>query len=327
MFGGQGNEGSLGDTWVFDGAAWRQEHTAQTPAARADAGMAFDPKLRALVLFGGWATGNGADLSATWLWTGHAWQERSTSTFPVGIDDQTVLQQDHMAYDAVTGKVILVGIASELEYQPCSTETWTFDGGNWQLQHPSTELPASETAIVDESQTGHVLAVLTAREAVDNVRGGQSCPVGSSAARALPSSSTWRWTGSTWVEVSTGSEPDAGVNGDAGITEESLQTVAGTSMLATGPVEALWSWNGSRWSRIVSSSVLPPQTWSNVQAADGDHVVLFGGADLLSGPNTAETWLWSDSRWAQVATPDDATGSLTSAPATQNPDVVTPAAP
>ncbi len=328
MFGGQGDYGSLGDTWVFDGSTWRPEHTAQAPAARSDAGMVFDPKLRALVLFGGWATGNGGDLSATWLWTGHAWERRSTATVPYGIYDQTILQQDHMAYDAVTGKVVLVGIPGELEYQSCSAETWTFDGSNWQLQRPATELPSSETAIVNEPQTGHVVAVLTARDAIDNVRDGQSCPVGSSQARALAGSSTWRWTGSTWVEVSAGSEPDAGVNGTAqNGTLQSLQAVAGTSMLATGVDEAFWSWNGSRWSELPASHGGPPPTWQNVQADDGDGVVLFGGSETPpNGPNTADTWLWDGSHWRLLATAGRPVATPTAVPPSQNPGVTTPAA-
>lgn len=328
MFGGMGPYGSLGDTWVFDGSAWRQEHTSEAPAARADAAMVFDPKIHALVLFGGWATGNAGDLNATWLWTGHAWERRGTAAFPVGIYDQTVLQQDHMAYDALSGKVVLVGIPGELEYGTCSAETWTFDGSNWQQEHPGTELPASETAIVNESQTGHVLAVLTARDAVDNVRGSQSCPVGSTEARALPTSSTWRWTGSTWFQVSTGTEPDAGVDGDAANGAlQSLQAVSGTSTLATGPAEALWSWSGSRWAEVPGAAGGPPATWANVEAADADGVLLFGGSELPNGPNTAETWVWSGSRWRQVSTAGYAPPAPTPEAATQDPSVVTPATP
>ena len=329
MFGGMGDYGSLGDTWVFSDSTWRQEHTSQAPAARGDAAMVFDPKLRALVLFGGWATGNAGDLNSTWLWTGNAWDRRTTATVPYGIYDQTTLQQDHMAYDAATGNVVMVGIPGELEYQSCSAETWTFDGTDWHLQHPTTELPSSETAIVDDPQTGHVLAVLTARDAVDNVRGSQSCPVGSPEARALSGSSTWRWTGSTWIQVSAGSEPGGAVDGsEPNNTLQSLQGVVGTSMLATGvATEVLWSWNGIGWSEVTGSSPGPPATWQNVQSDDGHGVVLFGGAELNNGPDTEETWIWDGSHWRQLLTAGYAAPTPTPVPPTQNPDVVTPAAP
>ena len=117
MFGGQGDYGSLGDTWVFDGSTWRQEHTAQAPAARSDAGMVFDPGPRALVLLrlGHWEW-RGLERHPALDWP---LERRSTATVPYGIYDQTILQQDHMAYDAVTGKVVLVGIPWRVEYQGC----------------------------------------------------------------------------------------------------------------------------------------------------------------------------------------------------------------
>ena len=73
------------------------------------------------------------DFGATWLWTGHAWEVRTTATVPSASDDQTGLGQDHLGYDAATGRVVLVGTPGALEYQACSAETWTFDGTDWQL--------------------------------------------------------------------------------------------------------------------------------------------------------------------------------------------------
>ena len=114
-----------------------------------------------------------------------------------------------MAYDAATGRVVLVTSATGIHFVACSTQTWTFDGSDWRLEAPATPLPAVVVAAVDEPLTGHVIAVLHARAAVAPAGlAGTSCPVGSPAARALPQSSTWRWTGSTWVEVSSGTEPE-----------------------------------------------------------------------------------------------------------------------
>ncbi len=48
MFGGQGDSGSLADTWIWSGGVWRQERSSISPAARSDAGMVFDSALRAL---------------------------------------------------------------------------------------------------------------------------------------------------------------------------------------------------------------------------------------------------------------------------------------
>ena len=128
--------------------------------------------------------------------------------------------------------------------------------------------------------------------------------------------------------MSSGSEPGAGVDGSTeNGTLQSLQAVAGSSMLSTGPETAFWSWNGDRWTKITASNVQPPQTWANMQAADGADVILFGGSDLPNGPNTAETWLWGGSQWRRVVTAGYPAPTPTTRPPTQNPNVVTPAAP
>ena len=322
MFGGLNDNGALADSWVWDGSVWRQERSSDSPPGRSDAAMIFDPKLHALVLFGGSSTTVGGDFDDTWLWTGQAWERRTTATVPAD-----GLEQEHLGYDAATGRVVLVGTPGALEYDACSAETWTFDGSDWQLEHPATPLPAAVAAVVDKSRTGHVLAVLSSREAVDNVRGGQSCPVGSPEARALTRSSTWRWTGSTWLQVSAGTEP-----GDPFAAEyqgnglQNLQAVAGSSMLAYDIDASLWSWTGSRWAEIPGSQHGPPPTWLPVESVDGAEVMLFGGSKLPNGPNTADTWVWDGARWGLKLTVGRAAPTPSAAPATQDPTVATPAA-
>ncbi len=284
--------------------------------------MVFDRKLHALVLFGGSSTMVGGDFDDTWLWTGQAWERRTTATVP-----EDGLEQDRLGYDAATGRVVLVGTPGALEYQACSAETWTFDGNNWQLEHPATPLPATVAAVVDEAQTGHVLAVLSSRATVDNVRGGQSCPIGSPAARALTESSTSRWTGSTWRQVSAGTEPgDPSAGKYQGSGLQNLQAVAGGSMLANDIDESLWSWTGRRWAELPGSGDGPPSTWLPAESVDGADVVLFGGSKLPSGPNTANTWVWDGAHWSLQLTVGRPAATPSAAPPTQNPSVTTPAA-
>ncbi len=220
-----------------------------------------------------------------------------------------------------------MGTPGASEYQACSAETWTFNGSDWQLEQPATQLPAAVATIVDESQTGYVLAVLSSSSAVDNVRGGQSCPAGSHEARALPTSSTWRWTGSTWVEVGAETEPGgASVGAFQDGVLQNLQAVSGTSMLASGVNEALWSWTGSRWSVVPASAGGPPPTWLNMQSTDEHGVLLFGGSDLPNGPNTSQTWLWGGARWRMEITAGRPVTTPSAVPATRDPGVATPAA-
>lgn len=64
-------------TWIYDGAAWRNANPAQSPSARYDAAMVFDPDHRNMVLFGGQGLGEGQSgpLNDTWTWDGARWTE------------------------------------------------------------------------------------------------------------------------------------------------------------------------------------------------------------------------------------------------------------
>lgn len=77
MFGGQGEEGRLGDTWVWDGDAWTEQHASPSPSKRTGHAMASTP-FKA-VLFGG---GND-DGAETWEWDGKTWSQREVPGPPV----------------------------------------------------------------------------------------------------------------------------------------------------------------------------------------------------------------------------------------------------
>jgi hypothetical protein len=53
LFGGNGTSRSLGDTWIWDGAAWTQAHPSTSPPALSGAQMTYDPVIHDLVLVGG----------------------------------------------------------------------------------------------------------------------------------------------------------------------------------------------------------------------------------------------------------------------------------
>ncbi len=73
LFGGGGKDGSLGDTWSFDGARW-EELKVPGPPARLSPAMACDAARDRIVLFGGrrsWPD----DLGDTWTFDGASWTQ------------------------------------------------------------------------------------------------------------------------------------------------------------------------------------------------------------------------------------------------------------
>ncbi len=62
----------LGDTWLWNGAAWT-EYTGPGPTARSHHAMAYDAEREVMVLYGGYAGGT-TTLNDTWEWDGAEWR-------------------------------------------------------------------------------------------------------------------------------------------------------------------------------------------------------------------------------------------------------------
>lgn len=325
MFGGLGTQGDFGDTWVWTGTGWIRPHLALSPHSRDGASMVYDQRLHGLVLIGGSPNApvgpsERADLAATWLWTGTEWKRLETVHAPAANSVPQSIRAP-IAYDAATGRVVMVTTQMQTHFEACSTETWTFDGSDWRLEQPTTALPASVAALVDEPQTGHIIAVLAPRAPV--VPRGlltTSCAAGSDAARALPSSSTWRWTSATWVETSAGTEPGGSrLEPSSNGTVLGLDAISGRAMVLTDDDERVWRWDGARWSALATAGIGPAPRSYSVQSVDRDgHVVLFGGVGEPAGPLGYETWVWDAAHWLRWTGPAPATSS-------PSPAVFTPA--
>ena len=85
MFGGRGPDpgAPLGDTWVWNGADWIEQHPPTSPLARSGASMAWDAPRRRLVLFGGdTATGSTND---SWEWDGVTWTQVQVGNAPTHV--------------------------------------------------------------------------------------------------------------------------------------------------------------------------------------------------------------------------------------------------
>lgn len=112
LFGGWSNGVAYDDTWAYDGVDWVQRKPKTSPRTRADNGLAYDPVLQSVVLFGGLAgpcedCGEGR-LNDTWLWDGQNWNEVQTSTSPEpssGVSSRSTAAQTRCCYLAA-GRVI-----------------------------------------------------------------------------------------------------------------------------------------------------------------------------------------------------------------------------
>lgn len=121
LFGGHrtigGQRQRLGDTWEWDGQRWEQR-SAEGPAPRNGAAMAFDSGRHRVVLFGGsGATGD------TWEWDGDRWELLASAVAPGRFNSV-------MGYDERQGLVVRFGGWTG---ESRVGDTWTYNGTEWKI--------------------------------------------------------------------------------------------------------------------------------------------------------------------------------------------------
>ena len=139
LFGGTGSDGSLADTWAWDGVAktWIQQAPAASPSAR-QAPLAYDAATQTVVLFGGsnWKVevpgSGGTAYGDTWTWNGATWTQQFPSSSP------SARSYFSMAFDAVLRRVVLFGGAVGGDWTNSTNDTWIWNGSDWAPFHPTT---------------------------------------------------------------------------------------------------------------------------------------------------------------------------------------------
>jgi hypothetical protein len=120
LFGGAASIGaSLGDTWTFDGAKWRQVRGAG-PSARRYAAMGYDPALKGCLLNGGSADDFGQlSFGDTWLFRDDVWTPLSTK-FDVAVRDDHGVRHHRKA-----GRMVLSpGLGEDQALRWCEPSGW-----------------------------------------------------------------------------------------------------------------------------------------------------------------------------------------------------------
>ena len=161
LFGGRsagpgGGERVRGDTWTFDGSAWRVVPSPRSPAARFDAAMTYDRFRQVTVLNGGSAGGSGAPalLNDTWEFDGSIWQE---ADFGGGIPP---VREGVMDFDSLRRQIVLFGGEEQLPGPPragsgnTTAATRLYDGLAWSALPTAVTAPprAAEAAAFDPAR-------------------------------------------------------------------------------------------------------------------------------------------------------------------------------
>jgi len=146
LFGGQRAPGeNLGDTWTWDGAAWRQLAIAG-PSARIHHAMAWDASLEKVVLFGG--SDGRADLADTWEFDGESWRKSDAS----GPSPRTGAR---VAWHEAGGGLLLFG---GFAARGVVADLWRYDGSAWREVATKKAPPArSHHALAVDPASGRLV--------------------------------------------------------------------------------------------------------------------------------------------------------------------------
>ena len=120
----------LGDTWIWNGTAWRRA-SENGPPGRRDYSMAFDERRGVVLLYGG-AAGSGPAtrrFDDMWQWDGETWRE-----IPLRAPTPGHRYVSAMAYDRARDRTVLYGgYTCDRETRDCGVvdDTWEWDGTGW----------------------------------------------------------------------------------------------------------------------------------------------------------------------------------------------------
>lgn len=280
LFGGTtgatASEGSLAETWEWDGTRWSLRPTAMSPPARAHHVMTYDAKRKRVVMFGGTA---GVELADTWEWDGTTWTEVTGAAPPAR-------RGGAFAFDPVRGASILFGGVAGLDELG---DTWRFDGA-WSRITTSMQPTARHAAVLAFDIAASKL-VLYGGVNVNN-----------------PSSEVWTFESTTWMPRATQSAP-LPRSGHAMTYDAARRTLVVFGGKAIDPAAPFripfctaetYGLATTAWARLdASTPPLPPRYF---HAASYDslrrRVVIVGGTD--GNATSAETWELRDDRAVRI---------------------------
>jgi hypothetical protein len=262
-----------GDTWLWDGKAWRRLEVFGPPA-RSVAMVAYDSARHVVVMFGGGGpTGRGAALllDDTWTWDGAKWSEMH----PAHVPDGRI--RAGMAFDSRRGVTVMFGGEGATGG---FVDTWTWDGADWTLASP-TASPSMRHFVSMAYDPLHENTVLF----------GGSMP-------GVRLNDTWTWDGITWTEQA-GNAPTA--SGWSYMTYDfaAKRIVAFVyfGLDNRQPAGYTITWDGRRWTDRTDASQPSPRADVGIAYDEAtDQVVVYGGSFDQPQPYS-DTWVWDGSKW------------------------------
>lgn len=213
-----GSMGSALQTWAWDGSSWT-DLKASPPGVTGPSTLVFDTATRQLIM----------SVGSTWLLHGAVWQQAAQgSTSPEARYDAGA------AYDPQHDQVVLFGGYPNTGVTTGLTDTWTWDGSGWTLQHPVTSPKGGSDSLAYDPDLQE-LVLLEEDPAKPGV---------------IPTMSMWTWNGSNWVQLHPAAMPTGGSY--AGLVYDSANHELVLFESDTSRINfasQTWTYRGGTWRR------------------------------------------------------------------------------
>jgi YVTN family beta-propeller protein len=189
LFGGESNQGLLGDTWKFSAGVWTNMTTTAGPSPRVVSTMAYDDKDGYAVLFGGCKlvnSSNGNCLSFfadTWKFSGGVWTNITSVSGP------SRRLAAAITYDSADGFLLLFGGAGS---NVAFGDTWKFQSGTW-TNITSASGPSKRSATMAYDASDGFTLLFGGNSFVNNGVLGD----------------TWVFKAGSWTNITSGTGPSA----------------------------------------------------------------------------------------------------------------------
>jgi cysteine-rich repeat protein len=249
---------------------WRLRLYAE-PAARSEAGAAYDELAHHVVLFGGRQASQALD--DTWALDGAGW-----STLFAG--GPIARESPAMAYDPVRHRVVLFGGLAGSGQGALRNDTWEWTGATWTRRTPATVPPARvRSAMVWDGSRALLFG-------------------GSQLATMLDD--TWTWDGASWTRLAPAHAPSpregAAMTYDA--KHGRVVLFGGRAPIATTDT---WAFDGTDWRELATIGAPPPLAWGALAYDRARGIVVLSGVEAATGNNVV--WELDGAQWTDK-TPD-----------------------
>jgi hypothetical protein len=272
---------TLDDLWEWDGKAWAQVAADVRPPARSDAGLAYDPARKSLILFGG----ANYDVSTTY---GDTWEWNSKWTQLKVLSSPDSLSGHGMVTDTTRNKILLFGGSGDQYsypfYSSMRNQVWEWDGGTmtWTNRTPIA------TSNVPSERQYPVLAYDEGRQKMFLYDGGSYGP---------SASAFWEWdpVSAGWTMRDTGDQLQYVQNGS--VAYDSLrrrEVMLAAYFMMSGSGQQTWEIDAKVPTLYVRSLSVSPGANYGAPTMVFDKgrgvVVLFSGQSTTIQGGGGETW-------------------------------------